>query len=378
MQTLPPTLLNKPNEPAAPIENKPHPYSIRKLPIQDPDFVSETPVSLQNKDLPGFPTVVIIVGEPGSGKTTLLINFLVREDLWRGFFDKIFYLGPTIKADQTYKLLKIPDERVVTDQDEFIPKLQEWADEQREAVEHDRKLAPKCLFIFEDITSYYHTAQASPDFAKCFNTIRHHKSTVVANIHKFKALNRTARQSGRHIILFPISDTEVKQVADDYIPHQLTRNDFMIMCQMIWEPDEKQERPFLYINKHCDMKKRYRRCFTDVIDVTWFKGIDKKQKNAGQYNPNRDMKLSVNNTISDKIECNHSCMKCCKINGKKRKNTVNPKDNRAKRSRNQSSFKDESHLKDPYSKQVGKDQNEMISQTSVTKPEKLPAFGYLR
>lgn len=252
-----------------------HPFQLRKMKIKDPEYMSEVPEHLQNDYIPGFPTTVLAVGEPGSGKTNLLINLLTRKDMWCGFFDRIYLLGPTIKSDKLYQNLQLPDDQMVTEQSEFIPKLKEWTQQQIDEVERDPEKAPKCLFIFEDITSYYHTAQSSPDFAKCFNAIRHHKATAYANIHKLKALQRTARMSCRHIMIWPVNTSEVNQVYDDYGPKSLSKKDFMVLCKDAWRPDEMNKKPFLYINKYADEAKRFRKCFTHIIDISKYAGLGK-------------------------------------------------------------------------------------------------------
>lgn len=255
-----------------------HPFHVRRMEIKDPEYMSEVPEHLQNKHIPGFPTTVVAVGEPGSGKTNCLMNLLTREDMWKGFYDRIYYLGPTIKSDKLYQHLNIPKDQIVTEQEEFIPKLVEWTTRQVEEVERDAAKAPKCLFIFEDITSYYHTAQSSPDFAKCFNTIRHHKASAYANIHKLKALNRTARMACRHVMVWPVNKSEIMQLYDDYGPKNLSKWDFMVLCKHAWTPDPQNEKPFLYINKYADESERFRRCFTHIFDLTKYEGVGKPSR----------------------------------------------------------------------------------------------------
>lgn len=252
-----------------------HPFQMKKMEIKDPEYMSEVPNHLQNKEIPGFPTVVLSVGKPGSGKTNVLINLLTRPDMWKGFFDRIYLLGPTIKSDKLYQHLELPDDQKVTEPSEFISKLMEWTEKQVQEVEQDAKEAPKTLFIFEDITSYYHTIQNDPIFIKCFNTIRHHKATAYVNIHKVKALNRTARMSCQHVLLFPVNKTEIDVAYNDWGPQTLSRLDFYHLCIDAWTPDEFNKKPFLYINNHADEKKRFRKCFTHIIDVKHYEGIHK-------------------------------------------------------------------------------------------------------
>ena len=89
------------------------------------------------------------------------MNLLLSEQFWFGFYDKVYLCGPTIENDKLYKNIKVKDDQKVTKQEEFLPKLEEWIETQTQEVKRDPTNAPKCLFVFEDITSY-HTLQNKP------------------------------------------------------------------------------------------------------------------------------------------------------------------------------------------------------------------------
>jgi len=254
-----------------------HPYDMQHIPLDNPEYINEVPQHLQNKDLPGFPSTIVAVGRPGSGKTNVLMNFLTRKELWNGFYDKIYLLGPTVKSDKLFKKIKVPEDQIVTDPDQFLGKLLEWTTEQVERVEHDPATAPKCLFIFEDITSYRMTIQTHPDFIKCFTTIRHHKASAYTNVHKFCALERTARLNCMHILVWPVNKTDIKAIYEDYGTSDFDKEDFKYICEFAWTPDEKNKKPFLYINLYAPKHQRFRKCFTDIINAKLFDGMHKKR-----------------------------------------------------------------------------------------------------
>lgn len=258
--------------------SSPHRYAIKRIPIDDPEYISETPPHLQNKDLPGFPSTIIAVGPPGSGKSNVLFNLLTREEFWKGFFDIIYEIGPTVNADKLFKSVKIPDDQKVDDPKEIIPKLVEWVDKQKMEVKNNSKNAPKCLFIFEDITALRDTIQNSEEFIKCWTAIRHHKSTSYANIHKLTGLHRTCRISSMHILMWPCPHTEVKQAHHDFSVADLDYHDFLQMCKFAWKPEEGNEKPFLYINRYAPEEKRFRKCFYKIIDWSQFIGLGRRLK----------------------------------------------------------------------------------------------------
>lgn len=271
-------------------DSNPHPYKIKKLEVKDPEYMSEVPEYLQNKEIPGFPSTVVSIGEPGSGKTSVLINLLTNPQLWKGFFDICYFFGPTCDTDKLYKLIRIDEDQIVTKQEEFLPKLTEWLDNQKDDVKHNPEQAKKALFVFEDITSFYHSLQASPEFGKCFSAIRHHKATAYAHVHKVKAFNRTARMSCQHIICFPVNKSEIDVLYNDWGPRCLDKHQWAALVEEAWRKDEFSDKPFLYINKYQPEEKRYRKCFTHIIDLKVFQSMDlsSKKRKKSDSKPSQD------------------------------------------------------------------------------------------
>jgi hypothetical protein len=257
---------------------KPHAFDIKRIDIKDPEYISETPEHLRSQDFPGFPSVTLFVGRPGSGKTNVLMNLLLGKNFWFGFFDKIYLCGPTIENDKLYQNIDVPKDQIVTNQEEFLPKLEEWIEQQTQEVKRDPAKAPKCLFVFEDITSFYDTLQRTPAFTRCFNQIRHLKSSAVAMVHKLKAFNRTARMCAGHILAWPVNQTEVVQLYDDYGPVSMDKKQFSKMFDYATEEDVDSKKPFLYINMTVPERNRFRRNFTEILHVKDFSKQPKNQR----------------------------------------------------------------------------------------------------
>jgi len=244
-----------------------HPLYVPRIPVKDPEFMSEVPERLKNKDFPGFPSTSVFVGMPGSGKTNTFIHMLTSPLFWNKFFDKIYLFGPTVKSDQLYEIIKVPDEQIVADQNEFLPKLKEALDEQQAMMESSKSEAPKLLFVFEDITSYYDKIQKKPEFARCYTQVRHLKGCSVSMVHKYKAFNRTARMSTQHILVWKCNKTEIKQLYEDFGPTSLTEKEWFDLVRYCHEPTEDCDKPFLYINMFAPEKTRFRKCFTEILQL---------------------------------------------------------------------------------------------------------------
>lgn len=258
-------------------ENKSHPFQMKHIPIQNPEYMNEVPEWLRNKDIPGFPSTVVVVGKPGSGKSNLTMNFLTRKELYNGFFDKIYLLGPTVESDKLYTTIYVPDGQKVTDGDKFVGKLKEWTEKQIAEVKENPAKAPKVLFLFEDFTMFRNNVQTNPDFIKSFTAIRHHKATAWVNIHKLCALERTSRMACMHIILFPVNNTDIDQAYDDYGTSDFYKQDFPYICKFAWKKTAQEKKPFLYINLYAEEHQRFRKCFTEIIDVSQFKNVHKRE-----------------------------------------------------------------------------------------------------
>lgn len=247
-----------------------HPLKIKKVETKDPDYQSETPDHLRNQYFPGFPSTSVFVGPPGSGKTNVLMHMLLSSTMWNGFFDKVYLFGPTVKSDKMYERIHVDEQQICTDQKEFLPKLEELLKKQQRQVEDDKKSAPKILVVFEDITSFFNKIQQKPEFVRCYTQVRHLKGASVAMVHKWKAFNRTARMATQHILVWRCNKTEQKQLYEDFGPTNLTLDDWFKLVAYCHKPSEDDEKPFLYINTTVPEKVRFRKNFTEILELKDF------------------------------------------------------------------------------------------------------------
>jgi Poxvirus A32 protein len=231
------------------------------------DYLDETPVRMQNKLFPGFPTTALFAGPPGSGKTNTLVFMLMSPDFWNGFFDRIYGMGPTLGSDSLYKRLDIPDEQICTDAKKFVKFVTDTVSEQQTEVEANKKEAKKTLWIFEDLTSFFHKIQHKEDFIRCFCQIRHLKGTAVAVVHKYKSFNRTCRNCCRHILIWQPLITEIKQLYEDFGPPNMPIKEWTRMVQYASSPTEEDPHTFFYINMKAPIQHRYRKKFTEILQI---------------------------------------------------------------------------------------------------------------
>lgn len=240
---------------------------IVKIEVPDPEYMSEIPEHMKNGNFPGFPSTTLIVGPPGRGKTNLLMNLLKNPKMWNGFFDKIYAYGPTVKSDKLYKTIKLQSQNICDDVKKIIPDLEQKLDEQTKLVESNPNTAPKVLFLFEDMTSFFNTVQHKPAFHRCYTQVRHVKGASVTMVHKYHAFHRTPRTSSQHIIIFETNQADLKHLYEEFGPRCLNLGQFMLMANFALQPTEDNPKPFFYINTTVEERIRYRRCFTHIIAI---------------------------------------------------------------------------------------------------------------
>lgn len=250
-------------------EQKKHYLHIGKVDVPGIDKKEKVPEYMQGKWFPGFPTTTMIVGQPGRGKTNLVISLLKSPQFYKGFFDKIYLFGPTCKSDDLYKSIHVPEDQIITEIDDFLPRLSAILEEQQTAVEADWNSADKLLFVFEDLTSLFNLLQQSKEFIRCYTQIRHLKGSVISNVHKYKAFNRTCRMASLHIILFRVNRTDISQIFDDFAPANVSKKEFLSIARFAMKEDEHFTHPFFYINLQCKNDNQvFRKTFEKILDTS--------------------------------------------------------------------------------------------------------------
>lgn len=258
-----------------------HPFKIERVAVSDPEYMSEVPERMKNKDFPGFPSCSVFVGMPGSGKSNCFMYMMLNPQFWFKFFDEIYLFGPTVKSDKLYELIKVPEDHICSDSKKMLEKLDEILEKQQKAVEGDKKEAMKVLCVFEDLTSFFHKVQSKPEFQRWYTQFRHLKGTAVSMVHKYKAFNRTARMCTQHILVWECNKTEIKQLYEDFGPPCLDENEWFDMVGYALTPTEDEPKPFFYINMTQPTPVRFRRCFTQILHLpqnAGLRGVPKKKR----------------------------------------------------------------------------------------------------
>ena len=179
-------------------------------------------LSQTNEPLPKTSTGLIwlISGRKGSGKSSLLLNVLkepVKNGGYKKFFDNIFMVSPTGKADKKFKKLideleeddkyydKLNDENIK----EIIQKVQTYNQENEED-------NPRSLLILDDCMSDLPKSTEKTSFNDLIILARHYRLSVFILCQRYIGFNRTIRANADMISFFRTDNKkELATLRDD-------------------------------------------------------------------------------------------------------------------------------------------------------------------
>lgn len=219
--------------------------------------------------IPGFNQgSIVLVGSVKSGKSTLLSNLLGDDRFYGKYFnneDKYLF-SPTATYDEIAGELGVPEENRISE--DMIRELKDLIDDQTDEVERKGKYkARKLCIIFDDLSSCK-KLQRSPVFEKLFTTNRHINAMVFCAVHKISALTRLCRLQCAHIMFFSAPRSEIDILCEEFCAQGMTKKQMCKLIQYATTPDQKNKKPFLYINLTTEPNKRYRKNFDTLLDLT--------------------------------------------------------------------------------------------------------------
>lgn len=222
---------------------------------------------MESNMIPKHPFSLLFTAPSGSGKSTLLLHMLEHPRFYGNYFDpkNIFIYSMTSKCDPLYKDVNIPDKNIYTDN--FQTKLNTFMKKRKSLVEKKGKEnTDPVLIIFEDSTNQKKFMR-SRAFLDAFVLLRHYNCSLMSVVHKFNSVERTARLSVGHIIVFPCTSNEAQCISDDFCPPGLPKKEFKKLLYYCFSPTEHDSHPFLYINNKVPYSQRYRKGFYEMLEL---------------------------------------------------------------------------------------------------------------
>ncbi len=211
------------------------------------------------------PFSMCICGCSGSGKTVLCCSFLLNKNMFFRFFHEVYLITPTGSADDTFQLLGLPKQNIITGN--FIEELKKIIEKQEQEVENKGILeADRVCVIFEDLTSLKKLMN-SAEFTKIYVQNRHLNVSVISCVHKYRAFTRTCRLNSNHLMIFPCTQTEMDIIGEENMTPQWNKKTFNMMMSHAFEKggDNNVKRPFLWINNKAQPDKRFRKNLTTIL-----------------------------------------------------------------------------------------------------------------
>lgn len=218
--------------------------------------------------VPKHPFRFLLSGASGSGKSTVLLNLLKRfyvKDDDSSYFDKIYAIGPTVKFDDLWKELDLPEDQLIEKPDkEFLEQL--FNDQEQKVKAQGIDNADKVLLAFEDIISHAKFMR-SKEFLKAYVMGRHMNISTMVCTQSFTKVPRACRLQCTQVAFFPSSQSEMILMNEEFCPPRMSKKDFHQLMAYATTPDEEDSHPFLYIDHPAKPRDRFRKSFKRKLEI---------------------------------------------------------------------------------------------------------------
>ena len=156
----------------------------------------------------------LLVGARNSGKTTLLANLLTRDDFFKGRYDEVYLVSPTVKHDPTYSVVDVPPSQVC---DHWDPKFVEAIYDRQAALPRERM--KDILVIIDDCVSEpsFKDNSGSGILGRLAVRGRHVRISVLLTTQKLTLVPTVCRVNADWVVLFRTTNKiEAKAQREEY------------------------------------------------------------------------------------------------------------------------------------------------------------------
>ncbi len=186
-------------------------------------MITNRPVKIFNKkkdDTHPFlkPFMLVINGGCGTGKTNIACNVLDIIDHEKKGYNQAFYFSQAGKLDDTLNdCINVDDVELIQTTRELLEKLEELKQEQEERVDEGKKKI-KTLLIVDDTTGSDFVKSNTVTGKRLINILKLHRHLALSVIfiqHRVTVVNPAIRGITNFWIIFPVSDEELKLIAEN-------------------------------------------------------------------------------------------------------------------------------------------------------------------
>ena len=227
----------------------------------------------------------ILSGPSKSGKSNLArwsLDKYYNDGRGKSWFDEIYLLSPTANIDYCWADLKglKPKNRITNPTPELLLKILNSQKKDIQGTASDvgaqrmsstqlskrKQKAKKILIIFDDAIAESKMIN-SKEFLKVFVAGRHYGISSMVMTQSYVKIPRSVRLQATHVAMFPSRASEIQRLYNEHGPKELSKNDFTELVQYATQPNDVDPFPFLYVDCFAPAKTRFRRGFTNVLEI---------------------------------------------------------------------------------------------------------------
>lgn len=156
------------------------------------------------------PFLLIVNGSVRSGKSVLVQNFIYNDNFYKGYFDNITYISPTVHNDNTLQFMREDDEITMLDNpaehlDDYLKAILKNQEENEN--EHTLVVIDDCLgFIRKGSYLTYLCTR-----------YRHYKISLIITSQDFRSIPNIIRQNASAYIIFKTPNKkEFQKMQDEF------------------------------------------------------------------------------------------------------------------------------------------------------------------
>ena len=205
--------------------------------------------------VPKLPARAIVVMPGGGGKTVILVNLLTRPEAWRGCFQRIWIVSPTINLDRTWDALKDYQRDVMKVDPREQTYWEEWDEGAMQALldkmmkvselQKQRNLRNlySCCLVCDDIADNPEITRQSRALQTCFVRMRHAMLTTVVSVQKYRVLSPLIRVNATDLIVGNIrSMQDLAAIAEECSAQTGGKDGFFALYE------EATKEPYSFLN----------------------------------------------------------------------------------------------------------------------------------
>ena len=221
--------------------------------------------------IPKLGSSIIFCGRSGSGNTTLLHNLLIDKRFYgkNKYFKNIFLFSPSAQVDDIQKELDLPEACIfsnLTTAPDAIEKIYHHQMQLVKKLGADK--APQICLIFDDCIGDVKFMK-NKWVIKSFIASRHFNATTMLCAQHWTKVERVNRLQASMLYFWPMSQSALELLADEFTPSGMTKKQFYFMVQeALSEPYA-----FLCINMKLPDAERYRINLDKIINLEYYKSL---------------------------------------------------------------------------------------------------------